>query len=79
LCGCEAHAERRFGGLVVPSEVTVGWWFRTPEYSPFFRARIEDLEGDGDGTLRADYGFERPRAVPRIAVGPHVPPERSRP
>jgi hypothetical protein len=42
-CGCEVHTERRFGELVVPSEVTVGWWFGTPEYAPFFRARVEDV------------------------------------
>jgi hypothetical protein len=42
-CGCEVVAERRFGDLVVPSEVTVGWWFGTPDYAPFFRARVEDL------------------------------------
>ena len=42
-CGCEVHAERRFGALVVPSEVTVGWWFGTPEHAPFFRVRVEEL------------------------------------
>jgi hypothetical protein len=42
-CGCEVRAERRFGDLVVPSEVTVGWWFGTREYAPFFRARVEEL------------------------------------
>jgi hypothetical protein len=53
-CGCEVHAERRFGALVVPSEVTVGWWFGTPEYAPFFRARVEDLRpGSAAAPLRA--------------------------
>jgi hypothetical protein len=42
-CGCEVHAERRFGDVVVPSEVTVGWWFGTPEYAPFFTARVDDV------------------------------------
>jgi hypothetical protein len=41
-CGCEVHAERRFGEVVVPSRVTVGWWFGTPRYAPFFRAEITD-------------------------------------
>ena len=44
-CGSEVRAERRFGDVVVPSEVTVGWWFGTPEYDPFFTARIDDLRG----------------------------------
>jgi hypothetical protein len=39
-CGAEIHAERRFGRLVIPSRVTVGWWFGTPGYRPFFRAEI---------------------------------------
>jgi hypothetical protein len=42
-CGCEVRAERRFEALVVPSEITVGWWFGTADYAPFFRARVEDL------------------------------------
>jgi hypothetical protein len=42
-CGCEVVAERRFGDLVVPSAVTVGWWFGTPDYAPFFTARVEGL------------------------------------
>ena len=40
-CGCEVHAERRFGDLVVPSSLTVGWWFDTPSYAPFFKAHID--------------------------------------
>lgn len=42
-CGCEVRAERRFGDVVVPSSVTVGWWFGTPRYAPFFEADIHDL------------------------------------
>jgi len=38
--GGEVHAERRFGDLVLPSTLTVGWWFSTPRYAPFFRAEI---------------------------------------
>jgi hypothetical protein len=40
-CGCEVHAERRFGELTIPSSVTVGWWFDTPRYAPFFEAHVE--------------------------------------
>ena len=38
--GGEIHAERRFGGLMLPSALSVGWWFDTPRYAPFFRAEI---------------------------------------
>jgi hypothetical protein len=40
--GGEVHAERRFGDLVLPSSLTVGWWFDTPRYAPFFKAHIDD-------------------------------------
>ena len=39
-CGCEVHAERRFGDRLLPSSLTVGWWFGTARYAPFFKARI---------------------------------------
>jgi hypothetical protein len=42
-CGCEVHAERRFGPLTVPEDVTVGWGYGTPDWAPFFRARITSL------------------------------------
>jgi hypothetical protein len=38
--GGEIHAERRFGDLVLPSSASIGWWFETPRYAPFFRAEI---------------------------------------
>jgi hypothetical protein len=38
--GGEVHAERRFGDFVVPSYLSVGWWFDTPRYAPFFKAKI---------------------------------------
>jgi hypothetical protein len=38
--GGEVQAERRFGDLVLPSTLSVGWWFDTPRYAPFFRAEI---------------------------------------
>ena len=37
-------AERRFGDVVVPSQVTVGWWYGTPRYKPFFEATILSAE-----------------------------------
>jgi hypothetical protein len=40
-CGCEVQADRRFGDLLVPSSLTVGWWFDTPRYAPFFKAHID--------------------------------------
>jgi hypothetical protein len=38
--GGDVQAERRFGELVLPSTLSVGWWFDTPRYAPFFRAEI---------------------------------------
>jgi hypothetical protein len=40
-CGCEVHADRRFGDRLVPSSLTVGWWFDTSRYAPFFKAHID--------------------------------------
>ncbi len=40
--GGEVHAERRFGEFTLPSEISVGWWFGTPRYKPFFEATILD-------------------------------------
>jgi hypothetical protein len=42
-CGGTVHAEHTFGGLTVPSEVTVAWLFGTPREIPYFRARVTDL------------------------------------
>ena len=44
-CGGDIHAERRFGELTLPSRVTVGWWFGTPRYVPFFEAEVLAAEG----------------------------------
>lgn len=44
--GGEIHAERRFGDLTLPSRVTVGWWFGTPRFAPFFEVDILDAETD---------------------------------
>ena len=41
--GGELHAERRFGDFVLPSHASVGWWFGTPRYKPFFKALIEGV------------------------------------
>ncbi|MGA7396257.1 MAG: DUF6544 family protein [Solirubrobacterales bacterium] len=38
--GAIVHEERRFGDLVMPSELTVGWGFETPGWDPFFEAKI---------------------------------------
>jgi hypothetical protein len=38
--GGEIHAERRFGDLLLPSSASVGWWFDTHRYAPFFHADI---------------------------------------
>ena len=41
--GGQIHAEHRFGDLLLPSSASVGWWFDTPRYTPFFRADIHDV------------------------------------
>jgi hypothetical protein len=41
--GGELHAERRFGNLVLPSSASVGWWFGTSRYTPFFKARVDEV------------------------------------
>ncbi len=38
--GADVHAERRFGDLILPSHVTVGWWFGTPRHGPFYEATL---------------------------------------
>jgi hypothetical protein len=38
--GGDIHAERRFGDIVVPSQVTAGWRYGSPAYKPFFKAQI---------------------------------------
>jgi len=40
--GGDISAERRFGDTVLPSQLTVGWWYGTPRYKPFFTATITD-------------------------------------
>jgi hypothetical protein len=49
-CGCEVRSERRFGDLVVPCALTVGWWFGTPRYVPFFEADVLELTPTGGTT-----------------------------
>ena len=41
--GGEVHDERHFGDFVVPSTLSVGWWFDTARYAAFFKANILDL------------------------------------
>lgn len=42
--GGHIHEERRFGDLVLPSRVSVGWWYGTPRYQPFFEATVLSAE-----------------------------------
>jgi hypothetical protein len=42
--GGDVHDERRFGAVVLPSRVTVGWWFGTPRYAAVFEATILSAE-----------------------------------
>jgi hypothetical protein len=43
-CGCDVAAERRFGALVVPSQLVVSWGYGTAAQRPFFRSRVTALE-----------------------------------
>jgi hypothetical protein len=45
--GGDIRAERRFGDVVLPSVVSVGWWYGTPRYEPFFEATIRDARPVG--------------------------------
>ena len=45
--GGRIDEERRFGDVVLPSRVVVGWWFGTPRYRPFFETRILRAEAPG--------------------------------
>jgi hypothetical protein len=47
-CGGEVHAEGRFGELALASDITVGWWFDTPRWEPFFKARVLDARVNGE-------------------------------
>jgi hypothetical protein len=42
--GGDVHAEQRFGDLVVPCHLTVGWRYGTANYKPFFDAHVRALE-----------------------------------
>jgi hypothetical protein len=79
-CGCEVQAERAFGDFVIPSRISVGWWFGAPSYEPFFEAEIRDLHPLG-ASFHAEGGGEpqhqgRPRS--RAGRGGDPPPARER-
>jgi hypothetical protein len=38
--GGDVLAEKRFGDLVLPARLRVGWWYGTERYKPFFEAEI---------------------------------------
>jgi hypothetical protein len=44
--GGDVLAERRFGDLTLPSSLSVGWWFGTPRFAPFFKAEIVSAIAD---------------------------------
>ena len=46
--GGNVTAERRFGDFVLPSRVSVGWWFGTARFAPFFEAEILDAVPFGE-------------------------------
>jgi hypothetical protein len=48
--GGDMGPEQRFGDLVIPSHLTVGWRYGTTAYEPFFRAQVRALQPDPDQT-----------------------------
>lgn len=42
--GGEFQAESTFAGFTIPAEMSLGWWFGTDRYAPFFRATIEQAK-----------------------------------
>jgi uncharacterized protein DUF6920 len=44
--GGDVHADQRFGNLVIPSDLTVGWRYGGAGYKPFFQAHINALQTD---------------------------------
>jgi hypothetical protein len=42
--GADILAEQRFGDYTIPSRMTVGWWYGTPRFEPFFEAIITGHE-----------------------------------
>jgi hypothetical protein len=42
--GADAHAERTFGDLTIPSRLTAGWGHGTERWVPFFRCEVTALE-----------------------------------
>jgi hypothetical protein len=38
--GGDVLEDRRFGDVTIPSRISVGWWYGTPQYKPFFEATI---------------------------------------
>jgi hypothetical protein len=43
-CGADVHAEQRLGDLTIPSRLSVGWWYGTPHYKPFFECDISQAQ-----------------------------------
>jgi uncharacterized protein DUF6544 len=50
--GGHIRGERRFGDVVLPSDVSVGWWFGTPQFEPFFEATIDEVAVTAASELR---------------------------
>jgi hypothetical protein len=38
--GGDVLEDRRFGDVTIPSRISVGWWYGTPRFKPFFEAAI---------------------------------------
>ena len=64
--GCEVHAERRFGDLALPNNISVGWWSTRratpPSSAPSFSRWKPSLPaGLADGAPGPQPGLSRAR------------------
>jgi hypothetical protein len=75
--GGDIHAERRFGDVVLPSELTIGWWYRKARYKPFFQATIHDAHVNPADNYGVDRGTRADEAT--TGVGESGEHERNPP
>lgn len=66
--GGDVLAEKRFGDLVLPARLRVGWWHGTERFSPFFEAEIISAVPQQQGQ-RPNRGRDHPVAAGSARCG----------